>query len=104
MSAGAPNKRPYGLFSYSLAQVLAMNPAMTYRQLGEQVLHRYRQQVRGQPTPLFEGEGSSLDAPVFGPQAGASVLFMPAGDRPGATVVTKQDAVAGRPSSRGVGT
>ena len=74
LSAGDPNKRPYGLFSYSLAQVLAMNPAMTYRQLGEQVLHRYRQQVRGQPTPLFEGEGSSLDAPVFGTQAGAQVL------------------------------
>lgn len=66
LSAGDPNKRSHGVLTYSLAEVIAMNPAMTYRQAGEQILHRYRSQVRGNPTPLFEGDGVSLDATLFG--------------------------------------
>jgi len=72
LSAGDPNKRSHGVFTYSLAEVLAMNPTMTYRQAGEQILHRYREHVRGQPTPLFEG--SALDAPVFGTAVRPQVL------------------------------
>ena len=72
LSAGDPNKRPYGVFSYAVAEVLATNSTMTYRQAGEQILQRYRQHVRSQPTPLFEGPG--LDAPVFGTTVGPRVL------------------------------
>lgn len=71
LSAGDPRKRNHGVFSYTLSEVLAMNPAMTYRQAAQQVLQRYRARGQGQPTPVFEGPG--LDAPVFGTQAGAQV-------------------------------
>jgi hypothetical protein len=47
---------------------------MTYRQAGEQILHRYRSQVRGNPTPLFEGDGPNLDATLFGAKPGPQVL------------------------------
>ncbi len=74
LSAGDPNKRSHGVLTFSLAEVIAMNPAMTYRQAGEQILHRYRGAVRSNPTPLFEGEGASLDATLFGAKAGPQVL------------------------------
>ncbi len=72
LDAGDPRKHEHGVFSYSVAEALAMNPTLTYRQLGEQILHRYRAQMRGQPTPLYEG--TSLDAPVFGTQVGPQIL------------------------------
>lgn len=71
LSAGDPRKRNHGVFTYTLSEVLAMNPAMTYRQAAQQVLQRYRARGQSQPTPAFEGP--SLDAPVFGMQAGAQV-------------------------------
>jgi hypothetical protein len=74
LSAGDPNQRSHGVLTFSLAEVIAMNPAMTYRQAGEQILHRYRSQVRGNPTPLFEGEGASMDATLFGATPGPQVL------------------------------
>jgi len=74
LSAGDPNKRSHGVLTFSLAEVIAMNPAMTYRQAGEQILHRYRSAVRGNPTPLFEGEGASMDATLFGAKPGPQVL------------------------------
>ncbi len=74
LSAGDPNKRSHGVLTYSLAEVIAMNPAMSYRQAGEQILHRYRSAVRGNPTPLFEGEGASMDAQLFGAKPGPQVL------------------------------
>ena len=72
MPPGDPKQRRFGVFTYTLAEVLAMNPSMTYRQAAEQVLHRYRAMLGGQPTPLFEG--NALDAPVFGSRAAPQVL------------------------------
>jgi hypothetical protein len=72
LSAGDPQKRVHGVFTYSISEALAMNPAMTYQQLAEQILHRYRGQARLQPTPLFEGPG--LGARVFGSGVAVSML------------------------------
>ncbi|MFA7242236.1 MAG: caspase family protein [Sulfuricellaceae bacterium] len=63
-----PVRKPYGIFTYTLAQTLATNPNLSYRQAGQQILNRYAARNRFSPTPLFEG--SSLDAPVFGSGAG----------------------------------
>ena len=54
----------YGLFTYTLRQVLELNPTMTYRQAAQQVLQSYAASNRYLPTPLFEGNG--LDTSVFG--------------------------------------
>lgn len=72
MPPGGADPREFGVFSYTLAEVLAMNPAMTYRQAAEQILHRYRASLGTQPTPLFEG--SALDAPVFDTKVAPQVL------------------------------
>lgn len=71
LPAGHPDRQSHGVFTFTLAQALAMNPAMTYRQAAQQVLQRYRARNQGQPTPLFEGP--SLDQPVFGTARGAQV-------------------------------
>ncbi|MEG3640342.1 caspase family protein [Magnetococcus sp. PR-3] len=65
---GDPNKQPYGLFSYTLSQLLHRNGGLTYRQLAQRILHDYAMN-RESTTPLFEG-GSFLDAPVFGLKPG----------------------------------
>lgn len=71
LPAGHPDRQSHGVFTFSLAQALAMNPSMTYRQAAQQILQRYRGRNQGQPTPLFEGP--SLDQPVFGASGGAIV-------------------------------
>jgi len=63
LPADDPDRVSHGLFTFTLFETLAQNPALTYRQLGEEVLRRYSIGYRVQPTPLFEG---ALDAPVFG--------------------------------------
>ncbi|MFZ1775155.1 MAG: caspase family protein [Rhizobiaceae bacterium] len=63
--------KKYGLFSYTIMQQLAANPAMTYRQLGEAVLQSYSGLNRTRPTPLFEGD---LDRTVFGAAGAERVL------------------------------
>lgn len=63
LPAGDPDRVSHGLFTFTLFETLAQNPALTYRQLGEEVLRRYSSEYRVQPTPLFEG---ALDAGVFG--------------------------------------
>jgi hypothetical protein len=60
---GDPDRVSHGLFTFTLFEALAQNPALTYRQLGEEILRRYTAGYRVQPTPLFEG---ALDNPVFG--------------------------------------
>jgi hypothetical protein len=61
--------KSYGLFSWTLAQVLTLTPQITYRQAAERILQLYS--TRKRPvTPVFEGE---LDAPVFGSKAGEVV-------------------------------
>ncbi len=62
---GAADATKYGLFTYTIFNKLAENPAVTYRQLGQAVLQQYSADGRTRPTPLFEG---LLDARVFGSQ------------------------------------
>ena len=57
LPAGNPAPYYHGLFTYTLAEVLAQNDDITYRQAAQ----NYRR-----PTPLFEG--THLDAPIFGTQ------------------------------------
>ncbi|MBF0142445.1 MAG: caspase family protein [Magnetococcales bacterium] len=61
---GDPERRPHGLFSFTLAKVLNGNPGMTYRLVAQRILHEYAAN-RESATPLFGG-GKYLDAPVFG--------------------------------------
>lgn len=64
---GDQEAKRYGLFTYTIMSVLAENPSMSYRQLGQSVLQAYAADNRNRPTPLFEG---NLDAPVFGTESG----------------------------------
>ena len=68
---GVADRKPYGVFTFSLAQVIAANPGISYRQAGERVLQLYAARNTRNPTPLFEGSG--LDAPLFGQQPGDAV-------------------------------
>jgi hypothetical protein len=62
------NSQVHGLFTYTLADVLAHSSTpLTYRELAERVLARYRSLGRPGPTPTFEGGG--LDRLVLGQQA-----------------------------------
>ena len=72
LPAGHPDRRSQGVLTFTLSQVIAMNPGMSYRQAAQQILQRYRARNQSQPTPLFEGP--SLDAPLFGAAPGAQVL------------------------------
>lgn len=62
-----PEKRPYGLFTYTLAEVLTQHDGISYRQVAQLILQRYVAQNYYRPTPLFEG--THLDAPIFGTKA-----------------------------------
>jgi len=61
----APDRKVYGLFSYTLAQAVQSSPAASYRQLAQQVLQSYAAANRLSPRPLFEG-GADLDRVAFG--------------------------------------
>ena len=61
---GDRDRRPRGLFTYTLLEVLATSSAATYRQIGERLLQRYAARGVRAITPLFEGD--SLDAGAFG--------------------------------------
>lgn len=67
---GEPDRKPYGVFTYTLAQVLQENPDISYRQAGERVMQLYAARNL-RVTPLFEG--SAIDAPVFGQKIGDAV-------------------------------
>jgi hypothetical protein len=68
---GHPDRKPYGVFTYTLAQVLTSNPGISYRQAAERVLQMYSAQNLRAVTPVFEG--SAMDAPLFGQKAGEPV-------------------------------
>lgn len=68
LPAGQPGRQSHGLFTFTLMEVLARNPSLTYRQLGQEVLHHYAADRR-RPTPLFEGD---LDARAFGARQAAT--------------------------------
>lgn len=71
---GVEGATSYGLFTYTIFQEMAKNPAQSYRQLGQAVLQQYAAGGLQRPTPLFEGE---LDAPVFGAEAADRILQWP---------------------------
>jgi hypothetical protein len=53
-----------GLFSFTLAQGVAQNGSLTYRQLRDYILQKYAALGEWSVTPLMEG--TALDAPIFG--------------------------------------
>lgn len=65
---GDPNRRSYGLFSYTLVQALESGVSMSYRQLGQYILSQYGGINIGRrpTTPLFSG--TRLDTLVMGQQ------------------------------------
>jgi len=63
LPVGQPEQNVYGLFTYTIAEVLENYPNMTYRQAAQLILNRYAtHNVSKKLTPLFEG---SLDTLVF---------------------------------------
>ena len=67
---GKPDRKPQGVFTYTLMQVLAEYPGATYGQIGQEVLRRYSVGNLAKSTPLFEGD---LDQTAFSGKAGARV-------------------------------
>lgn len=67
---GKPGRKPQGVFTWTLMEVLAEYPNATYGQVGQEVLRRYAVKNLAKSTPLFEGD---LDQVVFGGEAGARV-------------------------------
>lgn len=61
-----PEKRFYGLFTYTLAEILTQYDDITYRQAGQLLLQRYAAQNHSRPTPSFEG--TMIEMPIFGTQ------------------------------------
>ncbi|WP_128514537.1 caspase family protein [Tabrizicola thermarum] len=67
---GKPGRKPQGVFTWTLMEVLAEYPNATYGQIGQEVLRRYAVKNLAKSTPLFEGD---LDRVVFGGKGGARV-------------------------------
>ena len=67
---GKPGRKPQGVFTWTLMEVLAEYPNATYGQVGQEVLRRYAVKNLAKSTPLFEGD---LDRVVFGAEDGARV-------------------------------
>jgi len=74
MPPGKKGRRPQGVFTYTIFQVLAENPGITYGQLGQEVLRKYAVKNLARSTPMFEGD---LDAPVFGADGKGGVAQWP---------------------------
>ncbi len=67
---GKPGRKPQGVFTWTLMEVLAEYPGATYGQIGQEVLRRYSVKNLARSTPLFEGD---LDQVVFGADPGTRV-------------------------------
>jgi hypothetical protein len=67
---GKPGRKPQGVFTFTLMEVLAEYPGATYSQVGQEVLRRYAVRNLARSTPLFEGD---LDQVVFAGEAGGRV-------------------------------
>lgn len=67
---GKPDRRPQGVFTFTLFEVLAEYPSATYGQIGQEVLRRYSVKNLARSTPLFEGD---LDQVAFSGEAGGRV-------------------------------
>ena len=67
---GKPDRKPHGVFTYTLFETIAEHPGATYGQIAEEVLRKYAVKNLAKSTPLFEGD---LDAVAFSGDAGAPV-------------------------------
>jgi hypothetical protein len=67
---GKPDRKPQGVFTFTLMQVLAEYPGATYGQIGQEVLRRYSTGNLAKSTPLFEGD---LNQTAFSGEAGERV-------------------------------
>ena len=67
---GKKGRKSQGLFTFTLFQVLAEYPGISYRQLGQEILRRYGSSYLAQPTPLYEGD---LDRLVLGSSKGKRI-------------------------------
>jgi hypothetical protein len=81
---GHPQRKPYGLFGFTVADALGSTEGVSYRQLGQHVLQRYAAQNVASPTPMFTG--SHLDAPIFGTEGGVAVRQWPIETEKGLTI------------------
>lgn len=63
---GDPNRRAHGLFSFTLARALEVEHPLTYQQVGQYILSRYRgaRDLNTSVTPVFSG--TALDHVVLG--------------------------------------
>jgi Caspase domain len=71
---GKPDRKPQGVFTYSLMETLAEYPGATYGQIAQEVLRKYSVKNLARSTPLFEGD---LDAVVFSGVGGERVAQWP---------------------------
>ncbi|MDQ2065961.1 caspase family protein [Xinfangfangia sp. CPCC 101601] len=67
---GKPDRKPQGVFTYTLFETLAEHPGATYGQIGQEILRKYAVKNLARATPLFEGD---LDAVAFSGDAAAPV-------------------------------
>lgn len=67
---GKPDRKPHGVFTYTLFETIAEHPGATYGQIAEEVLRKYAVKNLAKSTPLFEGD---LDAVAFSGDAAAPV-------------------------------
>jgi hypothetical protein len=67
---GQPDRKPHGVFTYTLFETIAEYPTATYGQIAEEVLRKYAVKNLAKTTPLFEGD---LDAVAFDGEGGDPV-------------------------------
>ncbi len=84
LPAGHPDRKPYGLFGFTLAEALSSVDGVSYRQLSQHVLQRYAAMNMNAPTPAFSG--THLDAPIFGSSGGTLIRQWPIDTSKGITI------------------
>ena len=67
---GQPDRKPHGVFTYTLFETIAEYPGATYGQIAQEVLRKYSVKNLARSTPLFEGD---LDAVAFSGVGGGRV-------------------------------
>lgn len=67
---GSPDRKPQGVFTYTLFETIAEHPGATYGQLASEVLRKYAVKNLARSTPLFEGD---LEAVAFSGAGGGPV-------------------------------
>lgn len=67
---GKPDRKPHGVFTYTIFETIAEHPGATYGQIAEEVLRKYSVKNLAKSTPLFEGD---LDHVAFSGDAAPPV-------------------------------